>query len=352
MRITHARLRPSWVALVTVAAVTLSACGGSGSDDASAGDGLKSIKVAWSSEASAYIPQSQGPWRYGADFGLAQKESDITQVSSSATAIQLLLSGRAEVVTGSFTAFMQAIGQGNDLQMFCPIQGVLTDEVVGVGDVKDIKQVTDPNVTVALDAPGGLVDDIFNHVFSANGMDIVVGDLSKVIILEDGGLRLAALASGEAQVAMLDPFEIEELKKQRDDVNTLSLVAEDMNAVGFVYAATPEWLSQNQERAAAFCASVLKANQVALGDFETYVKWAEYAMDPAPARETLKVSWDRAKKFNVWPVDGSSLSQETYESDLEIGVRGGQIQGDAAKKAYEEVIDPGVTEAAVGLLNQ
>ncbi|MCV7062986.1 hypothetical protein H7I76_26575, partial [Mycolicibacterium vaccae] len=149
----------AWV--VTTGAValatTLVACSGSQPQGQSRAtrDKLRSVKVAWSTSGDAYVPQSQGPWRFGEMFGLDQKRDDITELSSHATAVQLLLSNRAEVVTGSFTAFVKTIQEGHNIRLFCPIQGVLTDEVVGTGDVTTIEQVTDPNVSVAVDSPGG-----------------------------------------------------------------------------------------------------------------------------------------------------------------------------------------------------
>lgn len=341
------------IAATACLAASLTACSSSTPQEQADDSGkLRSVQVAWSTSGDAYVPQAQGPWRFGEQFGLDQKEDDITELSSHATAVQLLLSDRAEVVTGSFTAFVKTIQQGHDLRLFCPIQGALTDEVVGIGDVTSIEQLTDPNVSVAVDSPGGLVDHVFNHVFEANNLDIVVADLPNVQILEDGGLRLAALASGEAQVAVLDPFEIAQLKAQRDDVNTLSIVAEDMNSVGFVYAATKEWLDNNQDRAASFCASVLEANKVGLEDFGAYTEWSNHAMDPAPAKETLEVNWNRAKEFGVWPTDISTLSPETVKTDLEVAVRAGQLEPSALELKYEDIVDITPAEKAVEMLNE
>ncbi|WNG85867.1 ABC transporter substrate-binding protein [Mycobacterium sp. ITM-2016-00317] len=348
-----ARIKPWVVTSGAVAlAATLVACSGGEPQGQSDDSGkLRSVKVAWSTSGDAYVPQSQGPWRFGEMFGLDQKRDDITELSSHATAVQLLLSNRAEVVTGSFTAFVKTIQEGHDIRLFCPIQGVLTDEVVGTGDVTTIEQVTDPNVSVAVDSPGGLVDHVFNHVFASKGLDIVVADLPNVQILEDGGLRLAALASGEAQVAVLDPFELAQLQKQRDDVHTLSVVAEDMDSVGFVYAATKEWLDNNQDRAAAFCASVLEANEVAIDDIAAYTEWSNEAMDPDPAAETLEVNWSRAKEFGVWPVDIETLSEPTVETDLAIAVKAGQLNESALELKYEDIVDIRPAEKAIELVN-
>ncbi|MCV7063008.1 hypothetical protein H7I76_26720 [Mycolicibacterium vaccae] len=170
-------------------------------------------------------------------------------------------------------------------------------------------------------------------------------------ILEDGGLRLAALASGEAQVAVLDPFELAQLQKQRDDVHTLSVVAEDMDSVGFVYAATKEWLDNNQDRAAAFCASVLEANEVAIDDIAAYTEWSNEAMDPDPAAETLEVNWSRAKEFGVWPIDIETLSEPTVETDLAIAVKAGQLNESALNLKYEDIVDIRPAEKAMELIN-
>lgn len=322
-------------------------------DGTAAGDGeYESLTVAWSTEAAAYVPQSQGPWRMGEDFGLAQEEGDITELSSHATAVQLLLSGRADVATGSFSAMVQTIQQGQDLKLFCPIQGDLTDDFVGTGDVTELEQITDPSVSVAIDSPGGLINHVLNHVFEARGLGITTAELENVQIIEDGGLRLAALASGDADAAVLDPFEKAELVSQlgEEQVHTLSTVAEDMDTVGFVYASTSEWLEENQDRAAAFCASVLGANRTLAENFDMYVEWTNHAMNPAPEEAVLEENWNRAREYGVWPFNDDLLAEEIVTNDLELSVRSEMLEETALDLSYEDLVDPRPAAAAVELL--
>lgn len=358
------RTRPVSRRMLTVlcaAGLIAAACGDDGDEgnasDASSGDAadetFDSVRVVWSTEAAAYVPQSQGPWRFGPEYGLAQDEGDISQQPAASTAAQVLLAGGADVATGSMQVFVSARLEGHDLKIFCPIQGKITDEVVGVGDVDDFAQITDPDVVVAIDSPGGLINYVLNYILDTRDMGITVDDLTNVRVVEDGGLRLAALASGEADIAILDPFEKAQLVEERgeDDVHTLSIVAEDLDSVGFVYAASSEWLDENLDRAAAFCASVLRANAEALDDFDLYTDWSNEAIDPDPAPETLRVNWDRAVEYDIWPRDVSALAEELLVADLEMLVRSGMLDEEATSLTYDELVDSRPGAMAMELLS-
>jgi hypothetical protein len=79
--------------------------------------------VVWTTEANSYIPQAKGPIIYGPEFGLRQKDSDIKEFGSHATAVQVLLSGRADIGAGSFTSFAQVAQRGVDLVSFVRYTG-------------------------------------------------------------------------------------------------------------------------------------------------------------------------------------------------------------------------------------
>ena len=71
--------------------------------------------------------------------------------------------------------------------------------IVGLKDkITSLDQITDPDIRVAVDSPGGLVNFIMNLVFKEKGLGITVNDLENVTILGDGLFkpRLAMVVSG------------------------------------------------------------------------------------------------------------------------------------------------------------
>jgi ABC-type nitrate/sulfonate/bicarbonate transport system substrate-binding protein len=349
----------SLLALVLLAA----ACGGDeddgggsagGSDDGNFGE----VKVVWASSLQAYVPQAQGPWRYGEEFGLNEEdEGDIQGFDSHATAAQILLADRADVIGTGFSNIVQLVEKGQDLRVFCPVQAKTSEHLMGVG-VSSLEQITDPDVRVGIDSPGGLINYLMNSVFAAKGLTdesgdvLTVDDLENVKILEDGGLRLAALASGDINVGSLDVFEQAQLAKQAtDEVTVLSITAADIDhALGNIFAAKKSWIDENPERAAAFCATVLKANRELASDFELYKEWALHSIEPPPDDETLQTNWDFTREYQVWPYNADELSEENFAADIEVLVNSGLLEESAFDFAFEDVVDVGPANAAVELL--
>ena len=326
--------------------------GGGGVGTPSAGGDLGSLKIVWTTEANSYIPQSKGPVELGPEFGLNQSNDDISEFEAHSTAIQVLLSGKADVLAGGFIDFALLQQQGQDVKVFCPIQGDVSEILVGVNGVTDLEQVKDPEVRVGVDSPGGLINFVMNSVFKARNMGITVDDLENVKILEDGSLRLAGLAAGEIDVGSVDPFEKDELEKQigAENVHVLSVTAADTDMFGNAYGATGEWLDSHQAEAAALCASVLEANRKLAGDFDTFVEWANKYIEPDEDKDVLKVNWDLARKYEIWPYNLGLLTPEVVDLNVEVGIESGLLEPDAANIPFEQLVDVRPGEAALQMV--
>ncbi len=352
--------------LITAAlaiALISAACGGEGDGGGSAGGNgegnLGEVKVVWSSELQAYVPQAQAPWRYGEEFGLNDAdESDIQGFDSHATAAQVLLAGRADVIGTGFSNIVQLRQEDQDVRAFCPVQAKTSEHLMGVG-VDSLEDITDPDVRVGIDSPGGLINYLMNSVFASKGLTdesgdvLTVDDLENVKILEDGGLRLAGLASGEINVGSLDVFEQAQLAEQATagEVTVLSITAADIDhALGNVFAAKKSWIDESPERAAAFCATILKANRELASDFELYKEWALHIIEPAPDDETLQTNWDFTRKYEVWPYNADVLNEESFEADIEVLVNSGLLEESAYDYTFEDLVDVGPANEAVELL--
>ena len=106
-------------AFVGIAALALGACGagsdggGSGGADDGASAAPVSVKLARTSSLdSGEINDMVGPIEIGPTYGLKVSEADVTDYQSPSTALQVMLSGKADVVTGSAISTLQAIEQG------------------------------------------------------------------------------------------------------------------------------------------------------------------------------------------------------------------------------------------------
>ncbi len=357
---------PKLLAVAAVLVLIATACGGDEDDPSATGDTVAGeanygeVKIVLSSSGvEDKVPQA-GAWRFGADFGFPdQDEGDIQAVESHATATQLFFSGEADVLEATFIVVPQLVEQGQDVKAFCPEEVDTLEHLMGVG-ISDIADITDPDIRVGIDSPGGLINYLMNHVFRARGLTddagepLTVDDLENVIILEDGGLRLAALASGDINVGSLDLFEQEALTKQlgdEADVNVLSVTAQDIDsAVGSVFIAKTEWIEEDPARAAAFCAMVLHSTRTLAGDFDMYLEWATEMSALEPDVELTRAVWEFSRTNGVWPYDASALAEEIVTTDIQVLVDSGLLEESALSLAYEDLVDPGPAEQATEML--
>jgi ABC-type nitrate/sulfonate/bicarbonate transport system substrate-binding protein len=363
------RLGALAVALVLI--LTAAACGGDDDEGGDGGDGggggdaaqgeYGEVKIVLSgATVEDKIPQS-GAWRFGPEFGFADQDaSDIQAIESHATASQLFLSGRADVMEGTFIVAAQLVQEGQDVRAFCPEEIDTLEHLVGVG-IDDIADITDPDIRVGVDSPGGLINYLMNHVFRAKGLTnedgepLITDDLENVKILEDGGLRLAALAQDEIDVGSLDLFEQAQLEKQvggtEEDFALLSVTAQDIeDAVGSVFIAKKEWIDEDPDRAAAFCATILKATRTLATDVDEYLEWAEDVSALEFDEKIQREVWAFSRENGVWPYDGSILNPDTVATDLEVLVDSGLLEEAALDLEFEDIVDTGPSEQATEMV--
>jgi hypothetical protein len=356
---------PKLLAVVAViVAVVAAACGGDDDAEPQAGGGggevdYGEVKVIFSGDLEDKVPQA-GAWRFGPEFGFSEQDvDDIRAVESHATAAQILLAGHADVLEATFIVTAQLVQQGQPVKAFCPEEVDTQEHLVGVG-ISDLADITNPDIRVGIDSPGGLINYLMNHVFRARGLTndegdpLTVDDLENVKILEDGGLRVAALASDEIDVGSLELDDIADLKKQLGDdtdINILSVTAEDIDdAVGSVFMAKTEWIEEDPDRAAAFCASALKSTRTLAGDFETYLEWATEASGLEVEESDLRTNWEFIREHEVWPFDADVLNAEAVATDIDVLIDSGLLEASASELSFEDLVDLGPAEQAVEML--
>jgi ABC-type nitrate/sulfonate/bicarbonate transport system substrate-binding protein len=340
--------------LALVGAFTLAAvaCGG---DDGGGGGGTRgagSVDMVTTSTGHAYVGQFHAADLFGDVFGLPDNNT-LTEFEDEGTAMQVLVSGQADVMAGALTGLTQLIEQGQGLKAFCPVQIDSTEHLAGLTDaITSLDQITDPDIRVAVDSPGGLVNFIMNLVFHEKGMGITVNDLKNVTVLGDGSQRLAALAAGDVDVGSVDLFELPDLQKQvgAENVTVLSVTAEDADFIANVLIAKSEWLDQNADLAARWCATVLYSNRVLASDYDQYANAVNTYVEGGVDEEIIRTNWEFAREYSIWPYNGDVMTPEAIQTFIDVAIQSGLLDESARELTFEDVVDTRPLERAMDLL--
>lgn len=330
-------------------AFVTAACGGD--DNGGGGDDGKPdvVRHAAGSTADAYIPQYRAPEIFGDLFNISTDEH-IQLFEEGALAAQVVAAGDAEVGSGGFTNMAQLLEAGQDVKVFCPTQKDSTEHLMGRTDaITSLEQITDPDIRVAVESAGGFLNLLMNLVFLNRGIGITTDDLQNTVILEDGSLRLAAMAAGDVDVASLDLFEQADLKAELGEgaVTVLSVVAEDAEFLSNVLWARTDWLEENKDVAARYCATVLYSNRQMASDFDQYVAaLEEYSASGVEDEEVARANWEFARQYEVWPYNTSVLTAEVIADQLQVSVDTGIIEAETGELGFEDLVDTEVLQMA------
>jgi ABC-type nitrate/sulfonate/bicarbonate transport system substrate-binding protein len=346
-------------ALLGTLALVIAACGGGGGESGGGqqgqgqAEGGAVVRHAASSAGEAYVGQYHAPEIFGDRFGIST-ENYLTEFDSHATSAQVLVSGGADVGSGGLTQLLQLIQEGQDFKAFCPVQYDSTEHLVGRTEaITSIDQITQPEIRVAVDSPGGLINFIMNLVFQERGLGITVDDLQNVTILEDGGLRLSALAAGDVDVGSVDLFEVADLRDQvgAENITVLSVTAEDVDFLANIYFAQSQWLEQNADLAGRYCATTLYANRVLASDLQQYEQVVDRFIEGGVEPEVTEGVWNFAREQEIWPYNDDQMTDPAaIEQVIQVSVDSGLLEESSRSMTYEDVVDPRPMEIAMELL--
>ncbi len=330
----------STVSLVSAFALIATGCGGSSGGSENGGQTVRLVTTVPPS-TEAYIGQYRAADLFGDKFGLASN-NPVTGFDDENTATQVLLSGGADVEGGALTQVIQLQEHGQDVKAFCPVQKDSTEQLVGRTDkITSIDQITDPDVRVAVDSPGGLVNFIMNLVFQKEGLGITTKDLENVTILGDGSQRLAALASNQVDVGSVDLFELPDLIKQvgPDAVTVLSVTAADTDFIADAYFAKADWLKDNAELAGRFCAATLYSDRALAANFNEYKDSIDKFAKGGTDVSTLRKNWSFSRKYEIWPYNADVLSPAAVKTIIDVGIPSKLLDESARQFTYEDIVD-------------
>jgi ABC-type nitrate/sulfonate/bicarbonate transport system substrate-binding protein len=357
-------------ALISVLALVAMACAGGGGGQAGGGGATAAgratgpagtaeeegggdeeagvVEHAAGSTADAYIPQYRAPELFGELFNISTEEH-FTAFEEGSLAAQVAVSGQADVASGGFTPVVQVIEAGQEAKAFCPVQKDSTEHLVGrTESITELEEITNPDVRVAVESAGGFLNLLMNLVFEERGLGITTDDLTNTVILEDGSLRLAALASGDVAVGSLDLFEQAELRAElgEDAVTVLSVVAEDVEYLANVMWAPTSWLEENRDLAARYCATILYSNRVLSSDFDQYYEALQEYIEGGVEEETARTNWEFAREHEVFPLNADVLNEENIQTLFDVSIATGIFDESSAELAYEDVVDVEALELA------
>ena len=338
------------LALVGAISLVAVACGG---DEGGGGGGGQpaSFDLVTTSTGNAYVGQFHAADLFGDQFNLPKQ--NLTEFEDEGTAMQVLVSDQGDVLAGALTGLLQLIQQGQNLKAFCPVQIDSTEQLAGLTSaITSLDQITDPNIRVAVDSPGGLVNFIMNLVFHEKGMGITVSDLENVTVLGDGSQRLAALANGDVDVGSVDLFELPDLEKQvgAENVTVLSVTAEDADFIANVLIAKSDWLDENTDLATRLCATVLYSNRVLASDYDQYKDAVNTYIEGGVDEEIIKTNWDFARKYSIWPYNGDVMTPEGITTFIDVAIASGLLEESARDLTFEDIVDSRPYEQATELI--
>jgi ABC-type nitrate/sulfonate/bicarbonate transport system substrate-binding protein len=351
-RLRHRRRR----AVALAAAASIVAAGGgvaaAGSDTTAPGGGAEvgDVTFAWTSPTQpTFVNRDYGIVEEGPAFGLDATVDDMLTFDSHAVATQAVLSGEADVVGGSFVSNLLVNQQGEDFKAFCPF--VKNDDFVLVSTpgIDELGDIFDPDVSVALDSPGGAGDIILNAMLQAGGEERSTSEIPGIQILESSGLRTTAFAAGDVDVSLVHLTQYNsEILPAVPDAQIISRLYEDVPTfLKETFAAPASWIDENLETAAAICAAVVAGSRTLTSDRAAFDEAVNTYVEEPPATEQLDEVYPLITD-DFWPID-TGITEEAANFMAEVAVRSGVLE---EVPAFEDIVDPRPFERALELLGE
>ncbi len=326
-------------------AIVSSAC--NQESDASTGESLQI--VLGSPPQASQIPLVYGVDHYGGDLGLnLSVEQNVTITDTHTDAVKTSSDADAEVLATSFSAILDARKRGEDLKVFCPYVSMDDFVLAGANGVNTAGQLFETSTRVGIDSPGGAGAIVLNALLSGIGEPRDVHEIPNPKIIESSSARTEAWATGQLDATVIHDTQYD---AARSTVNRPVLIATLYeNSPGFVkvaQAAEADWLAQNRELAAQYCATTLRAMKELKSDFAVFRAAVGAYVEEPPSDQSLRELYDLIQKYPFWTEDGG-LSDESVEFMIDIATESGVLTG---PMNAADVVDRETLRRAVELAN-
>jgi ABC-type phosphate/phosphonate transport system substrate-binding protein len=338
-------------AIIALLAGALAACGGS---DSSGSGGSKSVSLALTAPTiPANVNYRYGPLALGSKYGLSIKPSDFTTFTDSSVATQTVLSGKNDVVVGSFLSLLALRSQGQDFKAFCPFDLASDYIVAGTAKVKTLEDLRSKDVTVGIDSPGGAVDAILSALFKSQlNEDVSGASLPNTKVITSSGLRATSLATGELDATFIHLTQLPDVQKQNPGVHIVAKFWESVPLyLSQAFSARASWLKDHADLASSLCASLLDGSTVLSKDEDLFMKSVDdtkYVEQPTKDDVANKQLFDLISQFQFWPVEGHGFEPERIAFMLDVAKITGVLKKDldAGDIVDQDVYDKAVQKVA------
>lgn len=338
-----------FIAVGTITATALAV--GSGTAWAEEPTTGESLRIVLGSQPQAsQIPLIYGVDRNGGDFGLAiSVEQNVTKSDSHTTAVQTFRDGKAQVMATSFSAILDSREQGEDLKIFCPYVSMDDFVLAGANGVNSAGQLLDPSTRVGIDSPGGAGAIVLNAMLSGVGEPRDVDEIPTPRIIESSSARTAEWAAGGLDATVIHDTQYDGAAATVNQPVQIATLYD--NAPGFIkvaQAARADWLDQNRELAARYCATTLRAMKTLKSDFGSFRAAVDEYVADLPSEESLRELFALIQRYPFWTEDGG-LSEDSVRFMIDMTTESGVL---TQPMNAADVVDRATLNRAVELANQ
>jgi ABC-type nitrate/sulfonate/bicarbonate transport system substrate-binding protein len=337
------------IAIGTAGAFTLAGCASAVAEPVTPSSG-ESLRIVLGSQPQAsQIPLVYGVDHYGADFGLAiSVERNVAKFDSHTSAVQTSLAGNAPVLATSVSAILDAREQGEDIKMFCPYVSMDDFVLAGANGVNNANQLFEPSTRVGIDSPGGAGAIVLNALLSGLGEQRDVDEIPNPVIIESSSARTAAWAAGELDATVIHDTQYDSAQATANQPVLIGTLYD--NAPKFIkvaQAAKADWLQQNRELAARYCATTLRAMKALKSDYALFRTAVNEYIDPTPSEESLRELFALIQKYPFWTDEGG-LTEDSVKFMIDIANESGVL---SRPMNAADVVDRETLSRAVELAN-
>lgn len=337
------------IAVGTASVLSLAGCTSAVAQPGAPSTGESLRIVLGSQPHPSQIPLVYGVDRYGPDFGLTlSTQQNIIQYDTHTDAVQTLRDNEAQVLATSVSAILDAREHGEDVKMFCPYVSMDDFVLAGANGVNNAGQLFEPSTRVGIDSPGGSGAIVLNALLSGIGEHRDVHEIPNPVILESSRLRLDEWVAGQLDATVIHDTQYDGAKAM---VNQPVLIATLFdNAPGFIkvaQAARGDWLAQNRELAARYCATTLRAMRTLKSDYAVFRSAVDEYVETPPSEESLRELFDLIRQHPFW-TDGGGLTDDSVRFMIDIARESDVLTGPMNPA---DVVDRQTLNRAVELAN-
>ncbi|WP_256839806.1 ABC transporter substrate-binding protein [Ornithinimicrobium faecis] len=319
------------IAAAASCALALTACGNDASDSDVADSDVDidlsgmSVRIGTAQEqtldmGTSYAVELLKSW--GADV----TREELTSLSG----LEAVVAGQIDVAGRSADEVIEGQSKGVDIVAFAAPASVQHYTMLGGPDFTTMESLS--GARIATSGPGGFDTMLITALLEDAGMS--ESDVTYVPI-GGSGERTAALATGQADAAMVFMDNWLALESQGADVVLIGYVADMIpDLVSRTFSAEREFLDANEDLAVGIACANLEANAWINDDRDGFIELTTQRVTGSSA-EDVGAFYDKAIELGIFPTEASEiLSPEAFENTaeimLEMGIIDTEIDADAA----------------------